>query len=131
MRAEVRIGMLRRPAVENLGERGGLATSRGQILLKHEHEHDVAFGSEVRDILGYDRAAFAPGDHSHLCVLRRPKADLGNMDGVMTVGVAQDYRRSHREHLIDQEGGHASKASRCCDVRRIRSAMARLRSIRD
>jgi hypothetical protein len=46
--------MLLRPPVENLGECDGLAASRGQVLLQHEHEHehDVAFGGEVRDILG-------------------------------------------------------------------------------
>jgi hypothetical protein len=58
------------------------------------------------------------------------KTDLGNMNRVVTVGVAQEHRGGHWEHLIDQKGDHASNASRCSDVRRLRSAAIRLRSIR-
>jgi hypothetical protein len=36
-----------RPAIESLGERGGLATARWQVLLEHEDDYDVAFGCEV------------------------------------------------------------------------------------
>jgi hypothetical protein len=46
--------MLLRPPVKNLGERDGLSASRGQVPLQHKHEHDVAFGGEVCDILGHD-----------------------------------------------------------------------------
>jgi hypothetical protein len=50
--------MLLRPAVENLGERGCLSTSCGQVLLEHEYEHEVALGGEVHDVLGQDRPVF-------------------------------------------------------------------------
>jgi hypothetical protein len=59
-----------------------------------------------------------------------PKTYLGDVDRVMTMGVSQKRGGSYGEHLIDQKGGHASNASRCSDVRRLRSASARLRSIR-
>jgi hypothetical protein len=62
MRAQIGVGVLLRPAVESLGERGGLATACGQVLLEHEHQDDVALGGEVRNILGNDRAAFPPGN---------------------------------------------------------------------
>ena len=128
--AEVGVGVLLRPAVENLRERGGLSTAGWEVLLEHEHQYDVAFGSEVRDILGHDRPAFPPGNRRHLRVFGCPKTGLGDMDCVVTVGVAQERCGSYGEHLIDQKGAHASSASRCADVRRLCSAIARLRSIR-
>ena len=118
------------PAVENLGERGSLPTSGGQALLQHEHQHDIAFGGKVRDILSNNRPAFRPGGYGHLRVAGRAETDLSDMDRVVAVGVAQEHRSGRREHLIDYEGCHASSASRCCDVRRLRSAMASLRAIR-
>ena len=130
MRTEIGVGMILCPAVENLSERGGLPTSGGQVLLQHEYEHDIAFGGEVRDILGNDRPAFRPGGCRHLRVVGRTEADLSDMDRVVTVGVTQEHGGGRRERLIDYEGCHASSASRCCDVRRLRSAMAWLRSIR-
>lgn len=78
--------MLLRPAIENFGERRGLAATSRQVLLQHEYQRDVPFGCEVCGILGRHRLAFSPGDHSHPRVLCRPKAALSNMDGVMTVG---------------------------------------------
>src|SRR6185312_5203437 len=111
VRAEVGVGMLLRPPVKNLGERDGLSASRGQVPLQHKHEHDVAFGGEVCDILGHDRPAFATGERSHVRVFGSSKTDLGDMDRIMTVGVAQEYRGSCRKRLIDQKGGHASNAS--------------------
>src|SRR5271165_3874381 len=104
MGTEVGVGMLLRPAVENLRERGGLSASRWQVLLQHEHQYDVAFGGEVCDILGHDRPAFASGDRSHVCVFGCSKAGLGDVDSVMAVGVAQEHRSSYWEHLIDQKG---------------------------
>jgi hypothetical protein len=47
------------PAVENLGERDSLPTSGRQALLQHEHQHDIAFGGKVRDILSNNRPARA------------------------------------------------------------------------
>ena len=130
MRTEIGIRMIRCPAVENLGQRGSLPTSGGQAPFQHEHQHDIAFGGKVRDILSNNRPAFRPGGYGHLRVAGRAETDLSDMDRVVAVGVAQEHRRGHREHLIDYEGGHASSASRCCDVRRLRSAMASLRAIR-
>ena len=130
VRTEVGVGVVLRPAVEDLCKCGGLPATRRQVLLQHEHEHGVAFDGEVRDILGDDSAAFRPGDCRHLGVVGAAEAHLGDVDRVMTVGVAQEYGCGRREHLVDQEGCHASSVSRCCDVLRLRSAMARLRSIR-
>ncbi len=122
--------MVLRPSVEDLCECGGLPASCRQVLLQHEYEHYIAFGGEVRDILSDDSPAFRPGDFRHLRVVGRAEADLGDVDRVVTVGVAQEHGCGHREHLVEQEGCHASNASRCRDVLRLRSAMARLRSIR-
>jgi hypothetical protein len=97
MGTEIGVGMLLRPAVENLGERGGLSTARWEILLEHEHEYDVAFRGEVRDGLGHDRPAFPPGNRRHLRVFTCPKTGLGDMDCVVTVGVAQEHRSSYGE----------------------------------
>src|SRR5262249_8640401 len=130
MRTEIGVGMILCPAVENLGERGGLPTSGGQVLLQHEHQYDIAFGGEVRDILSNDRSAFCPGVSRHLRCVGRTEADLSDMDRVVTVGGTQEHDGHRRKHLIDYEGCHASSASRCCDVRRLRSAMVWLRSIR-
>src|SRR5579863_4976674 len=91
VRAEVGVGMLPRPLVENLGERDGLSASRGQVLLQHEHQYDVALGGEVCDILGHDRPGFTTGDRSHVRVFGCSKTDLGDMDRVMTVSLAQEY----------------------------------------
>ncbi len=77
MRAEVGVGVLLCPTVENLGERGGLATARGQVLLEHEYERDVAFGGEVHDVLGNDRPACPSGDRCHVRVFGGSKTDLG------------------------------------------------------
>jgi hypothetical protein len=38
MRAEVGLGVLLSPPVENLGEHGSLAAPSGPVLLQHEHE---------------------------------------------------------------------------------------------
>jgi hypothetical protein len=66
--------MVLRPAVEDLCERSGLPATCGQVLLQHEHQHDVAFRSEVSDILGDDSPAFRPGGCRHLGVVGRSKA---------------------------------------------------------
>ncbi len=104
--------MILRPAVEDLCEGGGLPSTCGQVLLQHEHEHYVAFGGEVHDVLGNDGPAFPPGDRSHLCVVGCAKTGLGDVDRVMAVGVAQEHRGGGWEHLIGQEGAHASSALR-------------------
>jgi hypothetical protein len=44
---EVGAGVLLRPAVDNLRERGGLSTARWEVLLEHEHQYDVAFGIQA------------------------------------------------------------------------------------
>lgn len=111
------------PAVENLGKRGSLPISGGQFL-PHEHQHDIAFGGEVRDILSNDCSAFRPSGCGHLRIVGRTQADLSDMDRVAAVGVAQKNGGGRREHLIHYEGCHASSVSRSCDARRLRSAMA-------
>jgi len=130
VRTEVRVGMLLRPAVENLGECGCLSISCGQVLLEREYEHEVAFGGEVHDVLGHNRPALPPGGRGYVCVFGCPETNLGYVNRVMAIGLAQKRSSSYGEHLIDQKAGHASNASRCSKVRRLRSAIARLRSIR-
>ena len=119
-----------RPAVEDFCQDGSLRASRWQILLQDEHQDHVAFGGEIRDILGNDSPAFGPSGRRHLRVGGRPETGLRDMDGVVAVPGAQEFGRGHRKHFIDEEGGHARSASRCRAVLRFRSAMARLRSIR-
>src|SRR6185312_11866231 len=118
------------PVVKGLREGGGLRTCGGQVLLAPEHEYHVAFGREVRNILGDDSPALGPGGCRHLGIVSRAETDLCDVDCVVTVCLAQEQGYSRREHLVDQEGSHASSASRCCDVLRIRSVMVRFRSIR-
>jgi hypothetical protein len=130
MVTEIGIRGITRPAVEDPGQGGSLPASRWQVLLQDEHQDNVALRGEVRDILGDDGPASGPGGRRHLRVGGRSKACLGDMDGIVAVLGAQELGRGRREHLIDQEGGHARRASRCRAVWRLRSAMARLRSIR-
>ena len=80
--------MVLRPSVENLGERGGLATACGQVLLWYEYEHHIAFSGEVNDVLGNNRPALPPGGGRHMYIFGCSKADLGDMNGVVTVGVS-------------------------------------------
>jgi hypothetical protein len=68
--------MVLRPAIEDLRECSGLAAACRQVLFQHEHQHDVALGGEVSDILSDYGAAFGPCDHRDFCVAssapRRP-----------------------------------------------------------
>src|SRR5487761_682354 len=50
--AEVGVRVVPRPVVQDLRESGGHAAPGGQVLLQDEHEHHVALGGEVRDVLG-------------------------------------------------------------------------------
>ena len=79
MRAEVGVGMLVCPPVENLGKGGSLATARGQVLLEHEYEHDIAFGGEVHDVLGNSRPAFPPSGGRHVYIFGCSETDLGEL----------------------------------------------------
>jgi hypothetical protein len=63
-------------------------------------------------------------------ILGTAKTDLGDVDCVMTVCLAQHHRCGCGEHLVEQEGSHASSACRCWDMLRLRSATAWFRSIR-
>ncbi len=83
----IRVGL--HPAVEYPCESGRLPAPRGQIPLQDEHQHEVSFVSEVRDILGDDGSVFGPGACRNLRVVGSPEADLGDMHGVMAVSVAQ------------------------------------------
>lgn len=86
-------------------------------------------GGEVRDVLGYYRAALRPGGSGNVGIVGRPESDFGHVDCIKAVPLAQQLGCGCREHLIDQEGGHASSAARCAVVMRLRSAIARCRSI--
>ena len=118
------------PAVEDLRQRGGLPSSRWQVLLQHEYQDDVAFRREVCRVLGYNSPALSPGGRGDLGIVRRPQPDLGHVHSVLAIGVAQDPGRCYRKHLIDQERCHASSAWRCSAILRLRSIASRLRSIR-
>ena len=89
MRAEVGVRMLLRPAVENFGERCSLAATCRQVLLQHEHQHDIAFSGEVRDILSNNHPAFRPGGCGHLRVVGRTETGISDMDRIAAAGVAQ------------------------------------------
>ena len=130
MVTEIRIGMVSVPAVQDPGQRGSLPASCWQVLLQDEHQHQVALGGEVRDVLGDHGPAFGPGSRRDPCIVGGPQAGLSDVDGIAAIPGAQEFGRSYREHLVDQEGGHASSAARCRAVWRLRSPMARLRSIR-
>src|ERR1039457_1208410 len=95
-----------------------------------EEEDGVALGGEVRDILGDDGPALRAGGCRDLRVRGAAQADLADVDRVVTVLVPQQAGRCCREHLIDQERGHASSAWRCWAFMWLRSAIAWLRPIR-
>jgi len=130
MVAEIGIWKVLRPAVENLGQGGTLPTSSRQVLFQDEHQDYVTLRSEVRHILGDDSPALRPGRRGDLAVIGGPQACLGDVNGILSIAIAQQSGRGHREHLIDQERRHARRASRCRAILRLRSVMARLRSIR-
>jgi hypothetical protein len=46
-------------------------------------------------------------------ILGTAKTDLGDVDCVMTGRLAQHHRCGCAELLVEQEGSHASGASRC------------------
>jgi hypothetical protein len=89
------------PVVKGLCECGGLPASGGQVLLEHEHEYHVAFGREVRNVLGDDSPTLGPGGCRHLGIVGRAEADLGDVNRVVTVCLAQQQGHSRREHLVD------------------------------
>jgi len=95
------------PAVENLGERGGLPTSGGQVLLQHEYEHDIAFGGEVRDILGNDRPAFRPGGRRHLRVVGRTEAGLSTAVAAGNISSTMKAVTPAAPHAVVTSGGSA------------------------
>jgi hypothetical protein len=64
-----------------------------------------------------------------MSIVSRQEPDLGHVDRVMTVLVAQQLGCGRREHLIDEEGCHASSISRCPVVLRLRYAIARRWSV--
>jgi hypothetical protein len=130
MVTEIRIGMVSVPAVQDPGQRGSLPASCWQVLLQDEHQHQVALGGEVPDVLGDHGPAFGPGSRRDPRIVGGPQADLTDVDGIAAVSGVQELDRGYREQLVDQEGGHASRAARCCAVWRLRSATARSRSIR-
>ena len=117
------------PAVQDPGQRGSLPASRWQVL-QDEHHDQITLGREVRDVLSDDSPAFGPGGRRDLGIVSGPQARLGDVDGIAAVPGAQQPGRGCREHIVDQEGGHARSAARCRAVWRLRSPMARLRSIR-
>src|SRR5580704_8786686 len=117
------------PAVQDPGQRGSLAASRWQVLLQDEHQDQVALGGEISDVLRHDGPALGPGGRRDLRIVGGPQAYLSDVDGIAAIPGAQEFGRSYREHLVDQEGGHASSAARCRAVWRLRSPMARFRSI--
>ena len=63
-------------------------------------------------------------------ILGTAKTDLGDVDCVMTVCLAQHHRCGCGEHFVEQEGIHVSSACRCWDMPRLRSAAAWFRAIR-
>lgn len=98
-----------RPDVEDLGKRGGLPAPEGGFVLRTNTSATSrsAQKSATFSVTTSRPAALAVG-RGDLCVVSRPEADLGHVDGAVIVGVARSRRR-----LIDQEGGHASSGSRC------------------
>ena len=128
--AEVGVRKIVCPAVESPRQGGSLPAARRQIPLQDEDQDDITLRGKVSHILGDDGPAFGPGRRGDLRIIGSPQPHLGNMDGVPAVGIAQQFRRGHRKHLIDQEGCHASSDSRSWAILRLRSAMARLRAIR-
>jgi len=118
------------PAVENPRQGGSLPAARREIPLQDEDQDYLTLRSKVSHILGDDGPVFRPGRRGDLRIISGPQPNLGNVDGVPAVGIAQQLGRGHQKHLIDQEGWHASSDSRSWAILRLRSAMPRLRPIR-
>ena len=99
VRANVGFGVLVRPAVQDRCERTCLRAAGGQVLLEYKHQHDVAFSSEVGNVLGDDGSAIGPGSSRNVSVLSTREA--GRVDRVVTVFLPQQRGRGRREHLVD------------------------------
>jgi hypothetical protein len=99
--------------VEQLGERWGLGATYRQLPLENESQHHVAFSREVRDVLCHHRAPFGARDSGDLRIVGGEEAGFADMDGVATVFLTEKHGSGWGEHLVDQEGCHASSASRC------------------
>src|SRR5262249_58380967 len=96
VKAEVRFGVRVRPAVEGSCQCGGLSAAAGQVLFQYEDQYHVAFGGEVRDILGNYRSALRPSEGRHMYVIGSLEADLGDVYRVVPIGGAQQLGRGHR-----------------------------------
>src|ERR1022692_2032358 len=82
--AEVGLGVILCPAVEDLRQGSGLPTSGRQILLQHECQNNAAPGREARNVLGDARPPFTRGGRRHMRILGTAKTDLGDVNCVMT-----------------------------------------------
>lgn len=110
--AEVWVGISLRPAIEGFRERCCLCAPNRQVPLKNEHEHNVALGGEVCDVLGDDSSALRTGSCRDLRVLGGLEADLSYVHRVVVIGITQEHGGCDWEHLVDQELDHASSAAR-------------------
>ena len=117
-------------AVQDPGQRRSLSASGWHALVQDEHQHQVTLGGEVSDVLGDHGPAFGPGGRRRLYIVGGAQAGLADVDGITAGPGAKQLGGGDWEHLVDQEGGHARRAARCRAVWRLRSAVARLRSIR-
>ncbi len=85
------------PVVEKLCQGGSLSASRWQIPFQDKYQHYVTLRGKVRHILGYNGPAFRPGRCGDLRVIGCPQAYLGDVDGVLAVGIAQQFGRGDQE----------------------------------
>jgi len=76
-----------RPAGEDFRQGCCLRASRRQVPLENGHEHDIALGGIVPDVLGDDCSALRAGNRRDLRVFGRLEADLSNVYGVVAVGM--------------------------------------------
>jgi len=131
--AEVWLGVRLDPAMEHVGEPCRLRSAAREVPLQHDDQHEVALVGEVGDVLRDHRTPLATCLLRDLCVVGGPHPDLGDVDRISAVPLAEDLGGSGREHLVDEQTdhwGYASRAWRCSAASRLRSSVLWLRSMR-
>lgn len=129
MRADVGIRVLLRPVIEQLSEGRTLRASGRKTLLPHEDEDDIPFRGEVRDVLGDHRPPVPTSAISDLAVIGTLESDLGHVERIVSVRIAEDLRGGLRIHLVEEKP-HRRSDPRCSVSARLALASSSLRRIR-
>lgn len=128
--AYVRVAILGCPTVQQTCETLGLASSRRQILLEHEDEHEVALAGEVHDVLGDQDPPVRPRGRCDVRIRRGTKAYLRHVNCAEPMLITQKLGGSGRVHPVEQKRDQRSRAWRSSAACRLESAASALPKMR-